>query len=165
MKPRHWFFAVGVLFYLVGIGFVIAGARAAREAPPREQPAAAAVTSVATVKQIMKGIVGPAANTVFNAVSTTVTAKGIEDKAPETAEEWEIVGNSAAALIESGNLLLHGIRVVDKGDWVKMSQQMIEAARVALKAVEAKSADQVLASGDAINNSCDTCHRKYQRGS
>jgi hypothetical protein len=165
MKPRHWFFAVGVLFYLVGIGFVIAAARTAREAPTREQPAAAAVTSVATVKQIMKGIVGPAATTVFNAVSTTVTAKGIEDKAPQTAEEWEVVGNSAAALIESGNLLLLGNRVVDKGDWVKMSQQMIEAAKVALKAVEAKSADQVLASGEAINNSCDTCHRKYQRGS
>jgi hypothetical protein len=165
MRPRHWFFAVGVLFYLVGIGFVIAAARAARGAPTREQPAAAAVTSVATVKQIMKGIVGPAATTVFNAVSTTVTVKGIEDKAPQTAEEWEIVGNSAAALIESGNLLLLGNRVVDKGDWVKMSQQMIEAAKVALKAVEAKSADQVLASGEAINNSCDTCHRKYQRGS
>jgi hypothetical protein len=164
MKPRHWFFLIGVLFYIVGIGFVIAGARAAREAPAR-QTAAVEVTAVASVKQIMKGIVGPAANMVFNAVSTTVSSKGVEEKAPETNEEWEAVGNSAAALIESGNLMLVGNRVVDKGDWVKMSQALIESGKVALKAVEAKSPDQLLASGEAINNSCDNCHRKYQRGS
>ena len=44
------------------------------------------------------------------------------------------MGNSAAALIESGNLLLMGSRAVDKGDWVKMSQAMIEAGKAALKA-------------------------------
>jgi hypothetical protein len=165
MKPRHWFFVVGVLFYLVGIGFVIAGARAAREAPSRQGAAAVEVTPVASIKQIMKGIVGPAANVLFNAVSTTVSTKGVEEKAPETDDEWETVGNSAAALIESGNLLLASGRIVDKGDWVKMSQAMIESGKVAMKAVEAKSAEQLLASGEAINNSCDTCHRKYQRGS
>ena len=164
MKPRHWFFVVGVLFYLVGIGFVIAGARATRQAPSR-QPAAVDVTSVATVKQIMKGIVSPAAMTVFNSVSTTVSIKGTEEHQPHTDDEWEMVGNAAAALIEAGNLLMMGTRAIDKGDWVKMAQALIESGKVALKAVEAKSPDQVLASGEAINNSCDTCHRKYQRGS
>ena len=108
------------------------------------------------------------ATVVFNAVSTTVSAKGTEEKAPQTDEEWEAVGNSAAALIESGNLLLMGSRAVDKGDWVKMSQALIEAGKVALKATQAKSADQLLASGEGVNNRaiiCDACHSKYQRGS
>ena len=26
MKPRHWFFLVGLLLYVAGIGFAIAGA-------------------------------------------------------------------------------------------------------------------------------------------
>ena len=164
MRLRHWFFLVGVVFYLAGISFVIAGARAAREAPSAE-PSAAELAPVATVKQIMKGIVGPAAMTVFNSVVTTVTLKGVEEKAPATDEEWEAVGNAAASLIESGNLLLIGSRLVDKSDWVKISRQMIDAGRVALKAIETKNAEQLLASGEAINNSCDDCHRKYQRGS
>jgi hypothetical protein len=163
MRIRHWFFVVSVLLFISGIGFVIAGERSAREAPAAET--GAVLAPVATVKQIMKGIVGPAATTVFNSVSTTVTSKGIEDKAPSTDEEWEVVGNAAAALIESGNLLLMGSRMVDKGEWVKMSQAMSDAAQVALKATQAKSADQVLASGEAVNVSCDNCHRKYQRGS
>jgi hypothetical protein len=164
MGSRHWFFLVGILLYLGGIGFVIAGARTARRAPPPEA-ATATVTPVATVKQIMKGIVGPAATAIFNSVSTTVTSKGVEEKAPQTDEEWEALGNSAAALIESGNLLLMGSRAVDKGDWVKMSREMIDAGKIALKATVAKSAEQVLASGEAVNASCDNCHGKYQRGS
>ena len=44
-----------------------------------------------------------------------------------------------------------------------MSRALVDAAVVALKAVEAKDKDALLASGDAINTSCDSCHLKYQR--
>jgi hypothetical protein len=161
MKTRHWFFLVGVLLYVVGIGFAIAGARASRLAPAVEAPI---TTPVATVKQIMKGIVTPAAMKVFESVSTTVSIRGVEEKFPRDDAEWEEVGNAAAALIESGNLLLMGSRAIDKEDWVKMSQAMIEAGKVTLKATEARSADGVLAAGEQLNQSCDGCHRKYQRG-
>ena len=161
MKTRHWFFLVGVLLYVAGIGFAIAGARAARLAPAVEAP----ITSpVASVRQIMKGIVAPAATVVFNSVSTTVSIRGTEEKFPQNDAEWEDVGNSAAALIESGNLLLMGSRAVDKGEWVKMSQAMIAAGKVALKATADKSAEGVLAAGEKVNASCDACHRRYQRG-
>ena len=161
MKTRHWFFLVGVLLFVAGIGFTIAGARAARLAPVAEVPT---TTPVATVKQIMKGIVAPAATVVFNSVSTTVSSRGIEEKFPQNDMEWEEVGNSAAALIESGNLLLMGTRAIDKGDWVKMSQAMIEAGKMALKATRDKSPEGVLAAGEQVNVSCDACHRRYQRG-
>jgi hypothetical protein len=161
MRMVHWLFVVSVALFLSGLGFIIAAARSAGDAAPVE---AVAVKPVATVKQIMKGIVGPAAAVVFTSVSTTITTSGREDKAPRTDEEWEAVGNSALALAEAGNLLMMEGRAVDKGEWIKMSQAMIDAAMVALKATEAKSADDVLASGDAINVSCDNCHRRYQRG-
>ncbi|MEO8256254.1 MAG: hypothetical protein ABI868_02810 [Acidobacteriota bacterium] len=161
MRLRHWFFLVGVLLFVAGIGFSIAGARAARLAPAVEAPIA---VPVATVKQIMKGIVTPAATVVFNSVSTTVSFRGTEEKFPRDDAEWEEVGNSAAALIESGNLLLLGSRVIDKGEWVKMSQAMIEAGKLTLKATQDRSADGVLAAGEQVNASCDACHRRYQRG-
>jgi hypothetical protein len=163
MRTRHWFFLLGVLFYVAGLGFVIAGARAARSAAPAGAPAAAG-TPVASVKQIMKGIVAPGATAVFNAVGTTVSAKGIEEKAPANDEEWEALGNSAAALIESGNLILMGTRALDKGDWVKYTQDLMAAGRQTLAATENKSAEGVLAAGEKLNESCDNCHRKYQRG-
>ena len=162
MRIVHWLFVVGVALFVSGIGFVIAGARSSRAAAPVE--AAVTTTPVASVKQIMKGIVAPAATVVFNSVSTTVSFKGTEEHAPHTEEEWETVANSAAALVESGNLLLMGSRAVDKGDWVKMSQALIDAGKVALKATKEKSPEGVLGAGEAVNTSCDNCHRKYQRG-
>ena len=41
---------------------------------------------------------------------------------------------------------------------------MADAGLTALKATEQKDAAAVLAAGEAINSSCDNCHRKYQRG-
>jgi cytochrome c556 len=46
---------------------------------------------------------------------------------------------------------------------MKMSQAMIDAARKTLKAVDARSADGILEVGDELNQSCDTCHERYQR--
>ena len=162
MRFTHWFFLVGVLLFVSGIGFVIAGARAAREAPVVEAPA---TTPVASVKQIMKGIVAPSATAVFSSVSVIVSAKGVEERQPRTADEWEAVGNSAAALIEAGNLLMMGSRAIDRGDWITMSRALIEGGKAALKATQAQDPDGLLAAGEPINTSCDTCHRKYQRGS
>jgi hypothetical protein len=162
MRIVHWLFLVSVALFVSGIGFVIAGARSTRAAVPVES--AVTMTPVASVRQIMKGIVGPAATVVFNSVSTTVSFQGTEEHAPHTEDEWEAVGNSAAALIESGNLLLMGSRAVDKGEWVQMSQALIDAGKVALKATQEKSPEGVLGAGEAVNTSCDNCHRKYQCG-
>ena len=78
---RHWFFLVGVLLFVAGIGFVDcrrpggpAGVRWSRRRSHRPRSP--------RVKQIMKGIVAPAATVVFNSVSTTVSIRGTEEKVP-----------------------------------------------------------------------------------
>jgi len=165
MRIIHWLFVLSVALFVSGIGLVIASARAARRAPAAADTAAASLTPVASVKQIMKGITGPAATVVYNAVGTIVTSKVTEERAPRTDEEWEAVGNAAAAIIESGNLLMMGTRAVDQADWIKESRALIEAGTEALRAVQSRSADGVFAAGEPLNLSCDNCHRKYQRGS
>ncbi len=163
MRIVHWLFLVSIALFVSGIGFIIAGARAVREVPAAAT-AAITPTPIASVKQIMKGIVGPAATVVYNSVGTSVTAKGIEETAPKTEEEWEAVGNNAAALIESGNLMLMGTRAVDQDEWAKQALALIAGGKLALKATLDKNPDDVLAAGEAINNSCDACHLKYKRG-
>lgn len=160
MRVVNGFFIVSVALFVFGTGFVIVGARASRQAPAI-QPAV--TTPVASIEQIMNGIVSPASTVIFNAVSTTVTAKGIEDVAPRNDEEWAAVGNSAAALAEAGNLMMLDGHAVDRGDWILMSKAMVEAGRTSLKAVEAKSTEALLAAGESVNTSCDNCHRRYQR--
>lgn len=163
MRTVHWLFIVGALLFVSGIGLVIAAARGARETPAAAAPAVA-IESVATVKQIMKGIVDPAAKKIFDAVGTVIGPEGVVEKAPATADEWEDVGNSAAALIESGNLLLMGNRAIDRDDWVKMSRAMIDAGSQVLRATQEKNSEKVFELGGTLYESCDACHAKYRRG-
>ena len=47
MRLVHWLFAIGAALFIFGIGFVVIGARAARDVPA--QPAVPSITPVATV--------------------------------------------------------------------------------------------------------------------
>ena len=164
MRLVHWLFLLSVLLFVCGIGFVLASARTMkRSAQPGEPGQSFESTPVATVKQLMLGIVAPAATTVFQSVGTVVTQAGVENREPRTAEEWETVGNSAVALVEAGNLMMMGSRAVDRDDWAKMTKALMDSAMVTLKAIEAKDKEGVLLSGEALNASCDACHQKYQR--
>jgi hypothetical protein len=161
MRTTYWLFVVSVALFIIGIGFVIAGARTARAATPVAE--APVTTPVASIKQIMNGIVMPDAYVIYNAVGTKTSAQGVEEIAPKNDEEWAAVGNAAAAIVESGNLLLMGDRALDKGDWVKMTRAFMDQGKLALKAAEAKDKDGIVAAGGDLNTTCDNCHAKYQR--
>ena len=160
MRTVHWLFLVSIVLFVCGVGFIVVGARSARTAAPVDEPT---MTPVASVRQIMNGIVAPAARAVWTSVGTTVTAAGVDERAPHTPEEWAALGDSAAALVEGGNLLLVGGRAIDRADWVTMSRALMDAGTLALKATEVKNADGVMAAGEKVTAACDTCHQRYQR--
>ena len=103
--------------------------RTTQAATPAEAPPA--ITSVATVKQLMDGIIGPSATVVFDSVGTIVDATGIHENQPRTDAEWATVSGSAAALVESANLLVMGNRAIDRQDWVTMSKALADAGMLA----------------------------------
>jgi hypothetical protein len=155
MRTIHWLYLVTVALFVASVGLFVAGASA-------NARIAGELVDVATTRQVMDGIVMPAASVVFESVATIVTKEGTEDRQPQTAEEWALVAANAAALIESGNLLMMGRRVVDEGDWITMTRAMMDASGLALKAAEARDVEGLFASGEAIFMACDACHMKYQ---
>jgi hypothetical protein len=163
MRTIQWLFVVSVLLFISGIGFVIAAARTSREAPATGVAEAPTPVPVATIKQVMSGITMPAATAVYSAVGTVVNTEGVKETAPQNDEEWAALASQAAAVVESGNLLLMGNRLIDNGDWVTMTRAMIEKGQLAIKAAEGHDKEGILDAGSALNDTCDTCHAKYQR--
>ena len=161
MRTSDWMLLVSALLFISGIAFIIAGARNVR--PVEAAEATVALTPVANVRQIMVGIVAPAASVIYDSVATTVTAAGVDEKVPRTDAEWMHVADNAAMLAEAGNLLVMEDRAVDNGDWVKISRDLTAAATRALKAAEDRSPDGIIDAGGAINETCDSCHATYQR--
>jgi len=163
MRIVNWLFLVSVMLFICGVGFVIAAARTSRTTAPSQSSVAPSLVPVASIKQIMNGIVDPAAQRIYMSVGTNSTKNGIETYGPKTDDDWAKLGNDAAAIIESGNLLLIGNRAIDNGDWIKMTHAMVDAAKGVLKATQDKKMDAVLSTGGDLNTSCDNCHDKYQR--
>ena len=124
------------------------------EAPPPLRP-------IADVKQLMASILEPAAEVYWDAVGTIEDAKGVVEIAPRTDEEWAAVRNSAYVIAEGGNLLMMSGRAKDTGDWMKLSQALVDVGQRAIAAAESKNAKAVFDAGAEVYEACVACHAKY----
>ena len=138
------------------LGLIIVGTLAGCGAPqpPPYRP-------VADNRDLMKSVIDPHADIVWESVKTTITAAGTEEKTPKTAEEWAAVRNAAVVLAESGNLLMMTPRAKDGGDWMKYSRELIDASEAAVRAAEARDAKRIYEIGGDINDKCMQCHEHY----
>ena len=165
MRQRYWLFFVSVLLFVGGIGFIIAAERTRREAGPAAAPPAdvRAAPSLATVRQLMDGLIQPSAQHVWDSISVTVTEKGVDEKQPQTDEEWALVETNAVMLVESATLLLQGNRDPGGDVWSKAAKDMAEASAQTAKAAKAHNKDDVFKLGETIYRACTDCHAAYLR--
>ena len=115
----------------------------------------------ATVRMLMANLVDPAADLVWDAVGTIVDYSGENHWEPETEEDWISVRYGAMSMIEAGNLLMMETRALDQDQWIRLSEQMMDAGMLMFEAAEAEDADLVFALGEAVYNSCNNCHMLY----
>ena len=170
--------------WLVGAAFVLSGCRA-QQAATSQTAAAPEFRVDATIKDIMDSMVDPSADYIWDAVASTVTAKGVEEKYPRTEEEWKEVRRRAVQVMEASNLLLiPGRRVArpgeqsdprielpperiealineDRAAFTKMVHALYDSVVPALRAIDARNKDALLDAGDAIDQACENCHMKY----
>jgi hypothetical protein len=109
----------------------------------------------------MNVLTNPASEVVFSAVLTVSSSRGVDNIVPKTDRDWRKVEDNAALLVESGNLLLMGSRVKDKGDWIRMTRDFIEASIVSRNAAKAKDVNALYLSYDRLYLTCERCHLKY----
>jgi hypothetical protein len=175
------------------LGFVCAGTLAAMIASCAQQTQPAAKVEpqpeyrlTATVKDIMDALVDPGSDYIWDSVETVVSAKGVEEKAPHTDEEWKQVRNHAIMLLEATNLLqMPGRHVAQPGEkandpnvelapdqieaainkdraaWISHAHDLHDAVMKTLNAADAKDKDKLLEVGNDIDEACEKCHLVY----
>lgn len=143
---------------------------------------------VATIQEVMQIFVDPAADAIWDSVSSTVTARGLEEKRPATDADWAEQRRLALRLYEgAGLLLVPGRRVagtgqaledahlaavlpaaqidrriaMDPGAFRRRATDLQAAALQALEATRARNADLLLHAGAAIDQACERCHLEY----
>ncbi|MCG8468808.1 MAG: hypothetical protein MJB57_11475 [Gemmatimonadetes bacterium] len=119
------------------------------------------MTSVADVQELMLSVMEPAAETYWDAVGEILDSAGVHEIRPQTDEDWEAVLGAAFVIAESGNLLMMSGRARDRGEWVTMSERMIDAGRQAISAATARNAAAVFDAGAEVYYVCRDCHTVY----
>jgi hypothetical protein len=170
----------------IGVLLIAVSSCTAQQPTPPPQAPQPDLQTTATVKDIMDALVDPGSDVLWDAVETTVSAKGIEEKAPHTDEEWKNVRNHAIMLLEATNLLqMPGRHVAKPGEkaedpkvelspeqienlinkdrtsWINHLHKLHDATMEAFKAIEAKDTMGLLDAGNGIDNACENCHLQY----
>ena len=165
-------------------------------APPAARAATASpdaalwgdVKPVVSVKELMKYMLDPVADNIFNAVGTTLTRQGMVDIVPKTDEDWDKVRVGAVSLAEGAYLLKIRRPFTPPGDEnnssgpdaVELSPAQITAkverdpvewnARIealrnvglqVLDIVKKKDTPQLWDAADNLEMACENCHRSY----
>jgi hypothetical protein len=159
--------------------------------PPAPAPTAALwgdFKPVVSVKELMKYMIDPLADNIFEAVGTTMTKDGVIDREPRTDEDWEKIQIGAVSLAEGANLLKVSRPFAPPGDlnnstgpnavelspaqiaakverdpveWNARIETLRNASLAVLEIVRKKDVKALWDAGEILDTACENCHRSY----
>lgn len=183
MKINIW--GLLLLFGLIG---ACGHAPPPASAPPAQPKAEIPLKLSAGITDIMRYEVDPSADALWDSVGTYVDKKGIENRRPQTPEQWAQMRGHAIVLAEAANLLMMegrqvataGHEVEDSGTpgnltaaqaqaaidqertvFIGFAQALGDVAAQMVKATEDKNAAALLDTGAALDEVCESCHLKF----
>jgi len=168
-------------------------ASACSSSKPAAAPAAAPAlwgdfTPVVSVKELMKYMIDPLADNIFDAVGSKVTRDGFVDRAPKTDEDWEKIQIGAVSLAEGAYLLKVPRPFAPPGDlnnstgpnavelspaqitakvqrdpveWNARIETLRNASLAVIDIVRKKDVSALWDAGEILDTACENCHRSY----
>ena len=165
-----------------------AAAPLATPATTAEAPLWGDMKAVVSVKELMRDMIDPVSDNIFNAVSSIATSKGITETEPKTDEDWQKVRTGAVSIAEAAYLLKVRRPFAPPGDLnnstgpnpVELSPDQITAkvdrdpvewnARIealrnvgleVMEIVKRKDAKEMWDAAENLDTACENCHRSY----
>jgi len=156
-------------------------------ATPPAAPASS-LKPIAGVQDVMASMIDPAADFLWESVSTTVTRGKTVEKQPHTDEEWAEVRRQAIILTEGANLIMmDGRHVVKEGSkledhgtpgnltaaesekaivenreaFIAFSTALRDVGVQMLAAADSRNPQGLVDAGDTLDQVCEGCHLKF----
>jgi len=146
------------------------------------------VSPVVSVRELMKYMIDPVADNIFDAVGSRVTKQGIVDIEPRTEADWDKIRVGAISLGEGASLLKIRRPFTPPGDennsagpnavelspaqitakverdpveWNARIEALRNVALEALDVVKRKDVAELWDVGENLDKACEACHRSY----
>jgi hypothetical protein len=143
---------------------------------------------VVSVKELMADMIDPASDNIFDAVSTTISDKGIVETEPKTDDDWAKVRIGAVTIAEGVYLLKIPRPIAPAGernysvgpDAAELTPEQIKAKLEAdpvlwnakiealrnigleiLDVVKKKDAKELGEAAEILDQACENCHLEY----
>ncbi|HEY7641897.1 MAG TPA: hypothetical protein VH814_19360 [Steroidobacteraceae bacterium] len=163
-------------------------AQSGQASTPAAAPAASPLKPIAGVQDVMATMIDPAADFLWESVSTTVTRNKTVEKRPQTDKEWAEVRRQAIILTEGANLIMmDGRHVVKEGSkledhgtpgnltaeesekaigenreaFLGFAQALRDVGVSMLNAADTRNPQAIVDAGDALDGVCEGCHLKF----
>jgi mono/diheme cytochrome c family protein len=139
-----------------------------------------ALQATGNMAQLMRGLLFPTSNLIFNVQNTdpggqkvgwepTKSAFSWVDWGAGIYSGWEMVDNAAVTISDAAPLLLQPRRCengkpapVERPDWIKFTQGLTDAGRIAFKASQSRNRDAVIEATNDLAGACLNCHEVYR---
>lgn len=178
--PRRQVRRLGVL-----VALLTAMSGCGGEETPQTEAPAPVFQPTATVEELMRWMIDPAADALWDAVVTTSTPEGLEEVKPETEGDWIRLERHALVLAEAGNLLqidrpvagpdavsdLPGVDLspeaiaalvdADPETWRRTARELHDVGAALLAGIRARDLDALLAGGERLDVACESCHSRF----
>jgi hypothetical protein len=143
---------------------------------------------VVSVKELMRDMIDPASDYVFDAVKTVITDKGVAEIEPRTDKDWERIRIGAVTIAEGVYLLKIPRPFAPPGDennstgpnptelspaqikakleadpvlWNAKIEALRNVGLEVLEIVKRKDAKELWEAGDNLDQACESCHLIY----
>lgn len=148
---------------------------------------APAAPPVASIQELMARVIDPAADAIWEAVSSETGPGGVEERFPRTAREWAALRRQALDIVAAARLLQAGGRPVSHGGPLEdadvpgistapqirqaidgnraafdaHAEELRAAGREVLSAIDARAPQRLLKAGARLDAACERCHAAY----
>jgi hypothetical protein len=172
------------------LGVLVAACSSSKPAPAsaRTSELWGDLKPVVSVKELMKYMIDPMADNIFDAVETVVTKDGVVTKEPKTEEDWEKIQIGAISLAEGAYLLKVPRAFAPPGDlnnstgpnavelspaqiaakverdpveWNARIETLRNASLAILDIVKKKDVSAMWDAGEILDQACENCHKSY----
>jgi hypothetical protein len=181
--------AVCAALGMIGIGAAACSSAKPSAAPsPPQQQLWGELKPIVSVKELMRDMIDPASDYVFDSVGIVSSRKGVVETAPKTDADWEKIRIGAVTLAEGVYLLKIPRPFAPPGDennstgpepeelspaqitakleadpvlWNAKIEALRNVGLEVLEIVKRKDANELWDAAENLDQACETCHLEY----
>ena len=183
---------IGYVSGLLCFGVLLAACSSPKPAPPAAAPAAPALWGdmkpVVSVKELMRDMLDPASDNIFDAVKIETTKRGTIERVPKTDADWDKIRIGAVTIAEGVYLLKVPRPFAPPGDennssgpepselspaqikakleadpvlWNAKIEALRNVGLEVLEIVKKRNTAELWDAADNLDRACEACHLQY----